>query len=68
MTVPSSGGKQAGGIQVQQPIFYSNSLILLRVVLTQPGRIAQWVALLTQEPEVQGSIPGPTTYFCFSFC
>ena len=22
---------------------------------------------LTQEPEVPGSIPGPATYFCFSF-
>ena len=31
------------------------------------GRIAQSVARLTQEPEVQGLIPGPATYFRFSF-
>ena len=32
-----------------------------------PGRIAQLVARLIQEPEVLGSIPGPATYFRFSF-
>ena len=32
-----------------------------------PGRVAQSVAHLTQEPEVPGSIPGPATYFRFSF-
>ena len=32
-----------------------------------PGRVAQLVARLTREPEVPGSIPGPATYFCFSF-
>ena len=31
-----------------------------------PGRVAQSVARLTQEPEVPGSIPGPATYFRFS--
>ena len=32
-----------------------------------PGRVAQSVARLTHEPEVPGSIPGPATYFRFSF-
>ena len=32
-----------------------------------PGRVAQSVAHLTHEPEVPGSIPGPATYFRFSF-
>ena len=32
-----------------------------------PGRVAQSVARLTEEPEVPGSIPGPATYFRFSF-
>ena len=32
-----------------------------------PGRVAQLVAHLTQEPDVPGSIPGPAAYFCFSF-
>ena len=31
------------------------------------GRVAQSVARLTQEAEVKGSIPGPATYFHFSF-
>ena len=31
-------------------------------------RVAQSVAYLTHEPEVPGLIPGPATYFCFSFC
>ena len=35
---------------------------------TKPGRVAQSVARLTQEPEVPGSMPGPATYFRFSFC
>ena len=33
----------------------------------RPGRVAQSVAPLTQEPEVPGSIPGPATYFRFSY-
>ena len=32
-----------------------------------PGRVAQSVARLTDEPEVPGSIPDPATYFRFSF-
>ena len=28
----------------------------------------QLIVCLTQEPEVLGSIPGPATYFQFSFC
>ena len=28
----------------------------------------QLVACLSQEPEVLSLIPGPATYFCFSFC
>ena len=32
-----------------------------------PGRVAQSVARLTQEPEIPGSIHGPATYFRFSF-
>ena len=31
-----------------------------------PGCVAQWVARLTQEPEVLGSIPCPPTYFHLS--
>ena len=33
----------------------------------QAGRVAQSVARLAKEPEVLGSIPGPATYFRFSF-
>ena len=32
-----------------------------------PDRVARSVARLTHEPEVPGSIPGPVTYFRFSF-
>ena len=32
-----------------------------------PGRVAQSVARLTQEPEVPDSIPGPATVFRLSF-
>ena len=32
-----------------------------------PGRRAQSVEHLTRKPEVLGSIPGPATYFRFSF-
>ena len=32
-------------------------------IVLVPGRVAQSVALLTQEPEVPGSIPGPATTF-----
>ena len=35
-------------------------------MIIDPGRVAQSVARLTQEPEVPGSIPGPTTYFRFT--
>ena len=31
------------------------------------GRVAQSVVCLTQDPGVPGSIPGPDTYFHFSF-
>ena len=31
------------------------------------GGVAQSVAGLTREPEVLGSIPGPATYFRFSY-
>ena len=37
------------------------------VVILQPDRVAQSVARLTHEPEVPGLIPGPATYFRFSF-
>ena len=33
----------------------------------EPGRVAQSAARLTQEPEVPGPIPGPVSYFRFSF-
>ena len=52
----------------------SNCLIVYHVyclpvltILVQ-GHVAQSVARLTHEPEVPGSIPGPATYFRFSFC
>ena len=32
-----------------------------------PGRVAQLVARLAQEPGIPGSIPGPATYPRFSF-
>ena len=32
-----------------------------------PGRVAQSVGHLTRQSGVLGSIPGPATYFCFSF-
>ena len=32
-----------------------------------PGRVAQSVVRLTHEAEIPGSIPGPATYFLFSF-
>ena len=34
---------------------------------TQPGRVAQSVGHLTRKSEILGSIPGPATYFRFSF-
>ena len=37
-------------------------------VCNRPGRVAQSVARLTQEPEVPGSILSPAAHFCFSFC
>ena len=37
------------------------------LTVMKPGHVAQLVASLTQEPEVTGSIPGPATYFRFSF-
>ena len=33
-----------------------------------PGRVAQSVGHLTRKSGVLGSIPGPVTYFRFSFC
>ena len=33
----------------------------------QPGRVAQSVGHLTRKSEVLGSIPGPATYFRYSF-
>ena len=33
----------------------------------QPGRVAQSVGHLTRKSGVLGSIPGPATYFRFSF-
>ena len=33
----------------------------------KPGRVAQSVGHLTRKSEVLGSIPGPATYFRFSF-
>ena len=35
--------------------------------LKETDRVALSVARETQEPEVPGSIPGPATYFRFSF-
>ena len=32
-----------------------------------PARVAQSVAHMTHDPEVPSSIPGPATYFYFSF-
>ena len=44
------------------------SLTLLLTVLHWPGRVALSVARLTLEKaRVPGSIPGPVTYFRFSF-
>ena len=37
------------------------------IKIIEPDLVAQSVARLTQEPEVPGSIPGPATYFRFSF-
>ena len=36
---------------------------VVRIAQWMPARVAQSVAHLTLEPEVQGSIPGPATYF-----
>ena len=47
---------------MQTVYIWSDRFTTLRV-----GRVAQSVAHLTQEPEVPGSIPGPATYFRFSF-
>ena len=41
--------------------------LMARLPRLLPGRVAQSVARLTKEPEVPGSIPGPATYFRFSF-
>ena len=41
---------------------YLLSTILWFNYLHAPGRVAQLVERLTQEPEVPGAIPGPATY------
>ena len=47
------------------PIKFKNFAYLFDC--TKPGRVAQSVARLTPEPKAPGSIPGPATYFRFSF-
>ena len=48
---------------------YSSQVSQLEIgfLIVRPGRIAQSLERLTQEPDVPGSIPGPATYFRFSF-
>ena len=48
-------------------IYISKTVKKIYTSEISPGRVAQWVARLTQEPEVPGSIPGLATYFRFSF-
>ena len=43
------------------------NLILSHYWRRMPGCVTQWEARLSQEPEVLGLIPGPVTYFPFSF-
>ena len=43
------------------------AVVLGKLAVLGPGRVAQSVACLTQEPEVPASIPGPAIYFRFSF-
>ena len=40
--------------------------IMLNSLAHEPDHVPQSVARLTQEPQVLGSITGPTTYFRFS--
>ena len=56
----NSGKRQGPSIRAGAPF-------RINKVLNTPGRAAQSVARPTQEPEVPGSIPGPATYFRFSF-
>ena len=48
-------------------LYTAISIEFYEILASRPGRVAQSVARLTQEPEVSGSIPGPATYFRFSF-
>ena len=48
---------------IQRPIYVCNWNTHTHTRTHKPGRVAQSVARLTQEPEVPGSIPGPATYF-----
>ena len=43
------------------------NVVVEEIPIHQPGRVAQSVTCLTQEPGVPGSIPGLAKYFCFSF-
>ena len=49
---------------------HDHSLVSFRLKKLQPrkpSRVAQSVARLTNEPDAPGLIPGPATYFRFSF-
>ena len=43
--------------------FQGNKFPIGTTYLDMPDRVVQWVAHLTQKPEVQGSISGPAIYF-----
>ena len=57
-------GNILGYIYFPQPCLYARSSVFdILHKKSGPGRVAQSVACLTQEPEVPSSIPGPATYF-----
>ena len=53
----------SGGYLVTSTCFFLEHVFLAVI----PGRVAQSVARLTQEPEVPGSIPGPAHILSFLF-
>ena len=54
---------------VNNVCFFIEIMFILKAIKSSffPGRIALLIVCLAPEPEVLGSIPGPTTYFHFSF-
>ena len=49
-------------------VIFKDIMSIAYLISVESNCIAQLVGHLTGKSEVLGSIPGLTTYFCFSFC